>query len=81
MHYFKFAFWVVFGCCGLLVAWSAMLVAIVVLAPAYRLFNLVNPLRFPLPQRRYEPDEADRVKTTPLQAKHGASGPFVESVR
>lgn len=80
MHYFKFAFLVVLSCCGLLVAWSAMLVAIVVFAPAYRLFNLVNPSRFPLPQRRYQSEEADRVKTTPLQTKPGTSGPLGESV-
>lgn len=81
MHYFKFAFLVVLSCCGLLVAWSAMLVAIVVFAPAYRLFNLVNPLRFPLPPRRYEPEKADRVKRAPVQTEPGTSGPFVESVR
>jgi hypothetical protein len=81
MYYFKFAFWVVFGCCGLLVAWSAMLIAIVVLAPPYRLFNLVNPSRFPLPPRRYQSQKADRVKTMPGQTKPGTSVPFVESVR
>lgn len=80
MHYFKFSFWVVLGCCGLLVAWGAMLVAIVVLAPAYRLFNLVNPLRFPLPPRRYHPAKTDHVERLHVQSKPGTLGPLGESI-